>query len=178
MIARRNAWVGLIALALAVVPRVAAAKTVDHYVAERNGVTIEISAPRADIVRIRAGKGALPEDASWAVSQQVRGLRVPLDIATSGNEVTVRTSAMTVMLDRATLAVSIRDADGRTVLADAPGNALDFANGGFRLRKAMPPDAHYFGLGDKTGPLDRRGGAYTLRITDQFGFGVATDPLY
>jgi alpha-glucosidase len=178
VIALRKAWAGLIAVGLAFVPGTAMAKTVDHYVAERHGVTIEISAPRADIVRIRAGKGALPEDASWAVTQQVRSLRAPLDVATSGDEVTVRTAALTVMLDRATLAVSIRDAVGRMVLADAPGNALDFANGGFRLRKAMPLDAHYFGLGDKTGALDRRGGAYTLWNSDQFGFGAATDPLY
>src|SRR5207342_514532 len=32
--------------------------------------------------------------------------------------------------------------------------------------------------GDKTGPLDRRGSAYSLWNTDAYGFGAATDPLY
>jgi alpha-glucosidase len=46
------------------------------------------------------------------------------------------------------------------------------------LRKSMPVDAHYFGLGDKTGPLDRRGEAFTLWNTDAGGFQESTDPLY
>jgi alpha-glucosidase len=178
MIALRAACARLIALALVVAPCAATAKAVDHYTAAQNGVTIEISAPRADIVRIRAGNAALPEDASWAVSREVRSQRVPLEVVTSGDHILLRTPALAVTLDRATLAVTVTDLQGRVLLADAPGKALDFANGGFRLRKAMPLDAHFFGLGDKTGPLDRRGGAYTLWNTDQFGFTPATDPLY
>lgn len=178
MIALGKLWARVIAVALAVVPGAAMAKTVDHYVAEQNGVTIEISAPRADIVRIRAGKGALPEDASWAVLPDVRSRRVPLEVTISGSDTELRTAALVVTLDRTTLAITIRDQQGRVILADAPGTALDFANGGFRLRKVMPADTHYFGLGDKTGSLDRRGGAFTLWNSDQFGFGTATDPLY
>ncbi len=178
MIALRTAFARAIAAVLMVVPGVATAAAVDHYVATQNGVTIDISAPRADIVRIRAGSGTLPEDASWAVPQDVRRQLVPLEISSSGNDVVLRTSALAVTLDRATLAVTIRDMLGRVLLADAPGKAIDFANGGFRLRKAMPLDAHFFGLGDKAGPLDRRGGAYTLWNTDQFGFTPSTDPLY
>src|SRR5579883_1810474 len=44
--------------------------------------------------------------------------------------------------------------------------------------KSMPVDEHYFGLGDKTGPLDRREIAYTDWNTDMFGFQVSTDPIY
>jgi alpha-glucosidase len=178
MIALRAAYARLIAVALMVVPASVSAKAVDHYTTAQHGVTIEISAPRADIIRIRAGSGALPEDASWAVSQDVRSQRVPLEVVTSGSEIVLRTSILAVTLDRATLAVTVRDLQDRVMLADAPGKALDFANGGFRLRKAMPPDTHFFGLGDKTGPLDRRGGAYTLWNSDQFGFTPSTDPLY
>ncbi len=42
----------------------------------------------------------------------------------------------------------------------------------------MSADAHYFGLGDKTGPLDRRGEAFALWNSDAGGFGESTDPLY
>jgi alpha-glucosidase len=41
----------------------------------------------------------------------------------------------------------------------------------------MPDDEHYFGLGDKTGPLDRRDGAFTLWNTDT-GIQESTDPIY
>ena len=42
----------------------------------------------------------------------------------------------------------------------------------------MPLDEHYFGLGDKTGPLDRRNEAFTLWNTDAYRFQESTDPLY
>jgi len=42
----------------------------------------------------------------------------------------------------------------------------------------MPLDEHYFGLGDKTGPLDRRDHSYTLWNTDAYRYQESTDPLY
>lgn len=42
----------------------------------------------------------------------------------------------------------------------------------------MPEDEHYFGLGDKTGPMDHRDLAFTMWNTDAFGWQESTDPLY
>ena len=42
----------------------------------------------------------------------------------------------------------------------------------------MPLDEHFFGLGDKTGPLDRRNEAFTLWNTDAYRFQESTDPIY
>lgn len=42
----------------------------------------------------------------------------------------------------------------------------------------MPADEHYFGLGEKAGPLDRRGHAYVMWNTDAYGWDATTDPLY
>ena len=171
-------WVGLAALAVALLPGIAVAKPVDRYVASANGVKLEISAPRADIIRVRAGEGALPEDASWAVLPDVRSKRVPMEVADKGATVELRTGQLIVILNQKTLGVTITDLAGKTILADAAGKALQFDNGAFRVRKAMPNDQHFFGLGDKTGPLDRRGGAFTFWNTDQFGYSPATDPIY
>ena len=159
-------------------PTMSSAKPVDRYVASANGVQIEISAPRADIIRVRAGENRLPEDASWAVPEAVRAHLVPLDVSDTQRAVELRTPALIVRIDNATLAITITDLAGKTILADASGGALHFGNGGFRARKAMPNDEHFFGLGDKTGSLDRRGGAYTFWNTDQFGYSPSTDPLY
>ena len=41
-----------------------------------------------------------------------------------------------------------------------------------------PADEHYFGLGDKPGPLDRRNEAFTDWNTDAFGWQESTDPIY
>jgi alpha-glucosidase len=42
----------------------------------------------------------------------------------------------------------------------------------------MPPEEHFFGLGDKPGPLDRRGGTFSMWNTDWFGFQESTDTIY
>jgi len=168
----------LLATAALILPATAAAKPVDRYVASANGVKLEISAPRDDIIRVRAGDGSLPEDASWAVLSEVRGKRVAMTVTDKGAAVELRTAQLIVLLDPKTLRITIADLAGKTILADGAGTPIRFENGGFRVRKAMPNDEHFFGLGDKTGPLDRRGGAYTFWNTDQFGFSPATDPIY
>lgn len=40
------------------------------------------------------------------------------------------------------------------------------------------PDEHFFGLGEKTGPLDRKGAAFTNWNTDAFAYADGRDPLY
>ena len=145
-----------------------------------SGVHLTITALRDDIIRIRAAKGDMPppEDASWAVSSVVRAKTVPLEVIEDENTYEFRTAKVIIKVDHKTLAVTVTDLAGHVVLADAAGTALNFDNGGFRLRKAMPQDEHFFGLGDKTGPLDRRGEAFSLWNTDAFGFAATTDPIY
>src|SRR5260370_17818389 len=44
--------------------------------------------------------------------------------------------------------------------------------------KKMPLDENYYGLGDKTGPMNRRNRAFTMWNMDAFGWQESTDPLY
>jgi alpha-glucosidase len=81
-----------------------------------------------------------------------------------------------VEIDRGTLELTIRDAQGNVVQQDARPIAFDGRT--FRIWKKMPLDEHYFGLGDKTGPLDRRNEAFTLWNTDAYRYQESTDPLY
>ena len=166
----------VVLLAGALAAGAARAETLDRFTAEQNGVKLEISAPRADIIRIREGQGALPEDASWAVSPAIRHALVPMDATGDDKTETLTTSALVVKIDKSTLAVTVTDPQGRVIVADA--RPLTYDGKAFRLHKAMPVDEHYFGLGDKTGPMDRRGESFVLWNTDAYGFGVATDPIY
>ncbi len=150
---------------------------VDRYEVNRDGVALQITALRDDIIRVRAGAGGLGEDASWAVAAGVRGQHRPMDLTQHGSNDELRTRDLRLSVDRTTLRLRVEDASGGVVLEDAPGPALAFQRG-VHLRKAMPAAMHYFGLGDKAGPLDRRGEAFTLWNTDAGGFGESTDPLY
>jgi len=44
--------------------------------------------------------------------------------------------------------------------------------------KTLRPDEHFFGLGEKTGSLDRRGKAFSMWNSDKPCYGINEDPLY
>ena len=48
----------------------------------------------------------------------------------------------------------------------------------FTVNKMRTSNDHFFGIGDKPGPLDRTGEAFTMWNTDSFGWQESTDPIY
>lgn len=157
---------------------VAAVSSLTNGVELRAGDTHErVTALRDDVLRIRIWRGENPpEDASWAVLTEARHASVSVTPASGMGGAGFRTSALAVAVDPATLELTIRDSDGNIVSQDA--RPVRFDGNEFRISKAMPIDEHYFGLGDKTGPLDRRNEAFTLWNTDAYRFQESTDPLY
>ena len=140
---------------------------------------IEITALRDDVVRIRVGpNGQLAEDASWAVLPASRTATVGITAASDADSVGFTTKLLRVEVERKTSRVVVKDIQGNVLHEDAPGWPAEFHDGAFRIYKRMPDDEHYFGLGDKVGPLDRREQAFTLWNTDAFGFQESTDPIY
>src|SRR5215218_8613432 len=87
------------------------------------------------------------------------------------------TEALNVAIDPGTLALTVSDRQGRRIHADAP-SPISFDGNKFTLRKAMPVGEQYYGLGDKTGPFNRRGASYVHWNTDAYGFDRGTDPIY
>jgi alpha-glucosidase len=136
-----------------------------------------IVALRDDVLRIRIWHGEAPsEDASWSVLPDARHSSVPVSIENDGDHCGFRTHALIVKVNKENLEITVRDLAGNVLQQDA--RPVDFDGTAFRIYKSMPLDEHYFGLGDKTGPLDRRNEAFTLWNTDAFRFQESTDPLY
>jgi alpha-glucosidase len=157
---------------------------VQHIEKLPNGIRIhtthgieEILALRPDVLRVRISSIAqLPEDASWAVVPEAHRSTAPVTIDDTANSITLHTAAISAELSRADLTLNLRDSTGHTVLHDA--HAVCFTGRAFRVSESMPTDEHYFALGDKTGPFDRRGQAFELWNTDAYRFQESTDPLY
>ncbi|MBV9260468.1 MAG: DUF4968 domain-containing protein, partial [Pseudolabrys sp.] len=71
--------------------------------------------------------------------------------------------------------------DGRTFAADRPSFAYAFGQHNHALLHAMVrrPQDRYYGLGDKTGPLNLHGRRLRTAMTDALGFDPKSgDPLY
>ena len=142
-----------------------------------NGFVEEVTASRDDVLRVRIARSSqLPEDASWAVLPESRKVSIAVVNQDTSDSVGFRTAKLRVEIARSDARLTVRDADGNVVQQDAKPPV--FENAAFRVFKSMPRDEHYFGLGDKTGPLDRRGHAFSMWNTDAYRFQESTDPIY
>ncbi|HEY2038646.1 MAG TPA: alpha-glucosidase, partial [Edaphobacter sp.] len=157
--------------------RITASRALANGVEVRSGtILIQVTALRDDILRIRAAAGGeLPEDASWAVLPNARTSAIPVTNEEDSSCVGFHTAKLRVELEKSTSRLRITDLDGNLVEEDAADRPLEFHGSSFRVYRTLPAEEHFFGLGDKPGPLDRRGGAYSMWNTDQFNFQESTD---
>lgn len=146
--------------------------TASGLTAVADGVTLEVTALRDDVLRVREWKGdAVPEDASWAVLAPSRTSRVPVTAEAHG----FATKSLRVSVD-AGLLLTVADLEGNILQRDAA--PVVWQGTRFDVSKQRSYDDHFFGLGDKPGPLDRAGQEFTMWNTDAFGWQESTDPIY
>jgi alpha-glucosidase len=137
-----------------------------------DGATLQVTALRDDVLRVRMWEGgAVPEDASWAVLSQARTSSVPVTAEAHG----FTTRSLRVSIDDHLL-LTVADLQGNILQKDA-APAL-WVGTRFTISKQRSFTDHFFGLGDKPGPLDRAGQSYTMWNTDAFGWQESTDPIY
>ncbi len=116
-----------------------------------------------------AGKPA--EDASWAVLPEARTAHAEVKATPDG----FTTSALKVSVTP-DLKVTVSDLAGNVLQSDA--TPVAFEGSGFRVNKVKTAEDHFFGLGDKPGPLDRVSESFVMWNSDTFGWQESTDPIY
>jgi alpha-glucosidase len=141
------------------------------------GAHMQVTVLRDDVLRFRVSRsGKFAEDTSWAVLPESRQSRASATADDARGKIGFVTRALRFSIVRATGVSTISDVDGNVFQQDA--RPIEFFGNSFRVFKTMPLDEHYFGLGDKTGPLDRRGQAFIMWNTDAYSFQESTDPIY
>ncbi|HET6283914.1 MAG TPA: glycoside hydrolase family 31 protein [Polyangia bacterium] len=156
------------------------------FTAEARGVTLQttagaiaITAVNDHVIRVRASRdGALGKDFSWAVVPGANAPTGTLTVRDEGAAIVAATAAVTVRIEKNPLRLVFLDRAGQVISEDARQRPMSLTPSGFRVEKAMPDDEHYYGLGDKAGPLDRRDMAFTNWNTDAYAWQESTDPLY
>jgi alpha-glucosidase len=98
-------------------------------------------------------------------------------------ESVLETRALRVTVRHAPFALAVATRDGRGLDQDDPGLATAWAGSRVRVWKRLRPDEHVYGLGEKTGRLDKRGNnlggsAVAMWNTDTFAYDAGTDPVY
>jgi alpha-glucosidase len=135
-------------------------------------LTLRVDALRPDVLRVRLYPSSHPsEDASWAVLPASRTAHIDVTSEPAG----FSTSDLRVAVTP-DLRLTVSDLDGHVLQSDAL--PVDWTSHGFTVTKAKTTNDHFFGLGDKPGPLDRVGETFTMWNSDSFGWQESTDPIY
>ncbi len=134
--------------------------------------TLRVDALRPDVLRVRLYPLGHPaEDASWAVLPAARTAHSPVMVELNG----FSTSALHVSVSP-DLMLTVTDLAGNLLQRDSAPPKWEGAS--FEVSKQKTPEDHFFGLGDKPGPLDRAGQSFVMWNTDNFGWQESSDPIY
>lgn len=147
----------------------------------REIASVAVLAP--SIVRVRfAPQPAFGRDHSYAVVGRDfgdPGARFEIGRESS----TITTAALRVTIRHTPFLVSFASAAGEPIDADDPAMGTAFAGSRVRVWKRLGPEDHVYGLGEKTGRLDKRGinlggTAVAMWNTDTYAYDASTDPVY
>ncbi len=182
-------WLALLAITAA--PAVASAEGWQHVGAVTNvqvlpnGVEltagtahVHVVAVSDSVIRVRvAPDGNFPKDLSWAILPS-NAPAPKVTVQDSPQAVEMTTPHHKVRIQKSPLLIAFLDPAGNLLQQDYPHLPMAWNQKQVRVWKTINPDDHFYGLGDKAGPLNRRSLAYTMWNYDAFGWQESTDPLY
>jgi alpha-glucosidase len=145
-------------------------KTAQGLSAELHGERLRVDVVRADVVRFAISRGGVfDEHPSHAVCVDPLAAAVPFTVEeTTGDDgrvVRLRTSGLVVTVGMAPFRLDVHRPDGSPVAVGADG-AYAILNDAFVIRRRCRGADAIYGLGEKTGPLNRRGRDYSLWNVD------------
>jgi len=152
-------------------------RQVDHGILiTAENAKVEVLHFSSTVIRIRIGKPELPEAFSYAVIQQpVGNFREIMD---KQDSLVLLTDSLQVVITKSPLRIKFLTLFGTLISCDYGDLSMNWQGTEVTCYKKMFPDEKFIGLGEKTGPLNRRGNAYVNWNTDIPAYSYRQDPLY
>ena len=147
---------------------------------ERNGAKLSLMFCSPSVIRVWYAPGGdlSRTNPSFAVVDENLGDPGEIRVDEQASAFEIYTSALRVRIDRDPMRLQIFDKWQKLVFGDYAGRGHEaVGERGVKARKILRSDEHFFGLGEKTGPLDRRGRSYRMWNSDRPCYGVTEDPL-
>lgn len=108
---------------------------------------------------------ASPAPATWNVTDDEQSVRIT-------------TTRLVVLVKKDSMTFQFQDREGKIINEDEELFGTSWIGEQAATYKKLQESERFIGLGEKTGPLDRRGFGYTNWNTDNFGYTSGSDPLY
>jgi len=127
------------------------------------------------IIRISITSDEQFEDFSYSVIANPNEDKFELTETESHLE--IRTAVCQLIISREPVRFSFQDLQGRVINED-DNFGTSWIGEQVTTYKKLQPGERFIGLGEKTGPLDRKGAAYENWNSDAYAYNKGTDPLY
>jgi alpha-glucosidase len=128
------------------------------------------------IARITASRSDFFEDFSYAVIAKPELQQ--FEVHENDTSIDVRTDYFTLQITRNPVRFNFYSQQGNPICEDDPSFGISWNGEQVTSYKKIQEGERFIGLGEKTGPLNRRGNGYINWNTDNFGYSTSADPLY
>lgn len=137
---------------------------------------VQISVYNDSVIRVRMDRQPLGDDFSYAVV--ARPSSVAAVIREAGEQISITTRLIQARISKRPFSISFYTPDGKPINEEENGLTTSWVDNTVTAYRKMQPEERFIGLGEKNGPLDRTGNAYTNWNSDVFGYRTDQDPLY
>ncbi|MFD1258178.1 glycoside hydrolase family 31 protein [Mucilaginibacter terrae] len=127
------------------------------------------------IIRVNVTRQPNNTDASFAVIQEPL---LAFDYNETDTEVIVKTSALTLRINKSPLRFAFYTPEGELLSRDDERFGINWQNSQVINYRELQPDEKFIGLGEKVGNLNRRASSFVNWNTDASDHTPKTDPLY
>jgi alpha-glucosidase len=130
----------------------------------------------SDVVQIRFSFADLGEDFSYAVVGKPQQPKFRVDVGSV--QLILFTESLKVKISKPSLHISITDLNDQVINEDDAGLGIQINGEQINCYKKLQEGERFIGLGEKNGPLDKRGRGYVNWNTDAYAYSPDADPLY
>lgn len=139
---------------------------------------LEVNFTTPEIVRVTLYLNGIDEQPltdALALREQVP---VPVVFSETADSYAIRSDAVAVSIGKSPCRLTFSDADGHMLSQDDPGMGIGWEGDEVRCWKTITADEKFFGLGEKTGGLNKRGREWVMWNSDIPAYNDQTDPIY
>ncbi len=153
------------------------------YFTTENGVILELTVLRNSALRFRYTTDQIFQpDFSYAISPDASRGYNELETKETNTEYIIKTSKISILVDKKTLRTQISDLEGNIINEDELGfhweENYEYGGNSVKMSKITQAAESFYGLGDKATHTNLKGKRLHNWVTDQYAYGKDQDPLY
>ncbi len=159
------------------VGNVVSSEVTDHGISiTTNHTKIDITVFNASTIRVQATRNSKHEDLQYPLNTTAQN--TDYRIEDDGEAIVLTTCKIKAKFSKSPFRVAYYTLDDQIINEDEPAFGINWIGEQVTCYKKLQEGERFLGLGEKTGPLDRRGKGYQNWNSDYFGYPVNGDPLY